>query len=85
MATCVQPLTASHSDKRRSRLESTHFRRHLAIGYKAQARHHRPFVNIKTTAASMQQHFVSGRWHDPKTGLFGAALRMLGSPSPQAA
>ena len=35
------------------------FRCHLAIGYKAQAGHHRLFVNVKTTTASMQQLHLS--------------------------
>jgi hypothetical protein len=40
---------------RRGRLEGPHFRRHLAIGYNAQAGHHRLFVNVKTATTSMQQ------------------------------
>jgi hypothetical protein len=49
-----QPLRSAQKVCR-SRLESTNFRRYLAIGYKAQAGRHRLFVNVKTTTASMQQ------------------------------
>src|SRR5215470_5397720 len=51
---CRQPLRQAQK-VRRGRLESTNFRRHLAIGYNAQAGHHRLFVNVKATTASMQQ------------------------------
>jgi hypothetical protein len=39
---------------RGGRLEGTNFGRDLAIGYKAQAGHHRLFVNVETATASMQ-------------------------------
>jgi hypothetical protein len=39
----------------RGRLEGTNFSRDLAIGYKAQAGHHRLFVNVKTATSPMQQ------------------------------
>jgi hypothetical protein len=42
-----QPLRQAQKI-RRGRLEGPNFGRHLAIGYKAQAGHHRFFVNIKT-------------------------------------
>ena len=57
----MQSFAANHSDKRRSsavvvcRLEGTNFGRDLAISYKAQAGHHRRFVNVETATSSMQQ------------------------------
>ena len=51
---CRQPLRQAQK-VRRGRLEGTNFGRDLAIGYKAQAGHHRLFVNVETATSSMQQ------------------------------
>ena len=52
-----QPLRQAQKI-RRGRLERTNFGRDLAVSYKAQAGHHRLFVNVKTATASMQQFYV---------------------------
>jgi hypothetical protein len=60
IATCVHSFATSHSDKRRRSAVvvwkvRTSVVTLLAIAYKAQAGHHRLFVNIKTATSSMQQ------------------------------
>jgi hypothetical protein len=51
---CRQPLRQAQKI-RRGCLERANFGRDLAIGYKAQAGHHRLFVNVKTATSPMQQ------------------------------
>jgi hypothetical protein len=62
-----QPLRQAQK-VRRGRREGTHFRRHFAIGYKAQAGHHRLFVNVKATTGRCSSSISPFRVASPARG-----------------